>query len=86
VKDVKDSADKRDAMGVAVNAKKEAKEAGDLAERIKEIAANTPSEGQRKDLLDALGEMEKAVPYQLAAAKKALESPQDPVRRGGGRG
>eukprot|EP01127_Copromyxa_protea_P017772 TRINITY_DN5463_c0_g1_i1.p1 TRINITY_DN5463_c0_g1~~TRINITY_DN5463_c0_g1_i1.p1 ORF type:complete len:2866 (-),score=1037.09 TRINITY_DN5463_c0_g1_i1:28-7458(-) len=77
VKDVKDSADKRDAMGVAVHAKKEQKEAGDLAEKVKEMINNSPSERQRKDLADALNQMEKAIPYQLFAAKKALENPQD---------
>lgn len=80
MKDVKDNADKRDAMGVAVSAKKEQQASQDLLDKAKELANAMPSPQYKKDVLDAADKLEKAIPYQLAAAKKALESPSDPVR------
>lgn len=77
VKDVKDGADKKDPVAVALSAKKEQKDSGDLLDKVKGIAASIPSHQYKKDLLDAGDQLEKAVPYQLAAAKRALENPND---------
>lgn len=74
VKDVKDNADRRDAMGVAINAKKEQTEAAGLLEKVKDIARAVPSEKYKGDLLDAGDKLEKAIPCQLLAAKNILEA------------